>query len=644
MNPGKTRKSETQPTKHFTNEEPNGSIGKLHSSLLLKLSLFLGLVSFLLYANTLTNGFVLDDHTVIKDNLMVTKGISAIPDLLVTPYLHGWNESLPFDIYKPLSLVLFSVVYQFAGLQPMPFHIISVLLFCGCVILLFRFLDRLFLGEKTYTVFVAALLFAFHPIHTEVVANIKSCDELLCFFFAFLALNLFTGYMETGRRLPLFMGCLSFLLSLLSKETSITFLAIIPFIFFFYRNENRKRAIFIMSASFLIAGIFLTAHFSVLAYFHANHPAHIELIENALAKPSLPFESRLATVMLILGKYLQLLFYPWPLICDYSFNSIPYVHFTNAWVLFSLLLYVMIKLLMIYRFRKNHKDPMVIGILFYLVPLILFSNIFFLIGATMAERFMFFGSAGFCLCLAIAAEQLAAKRALKGIQMFKSPLVAVPLLVICSLFGVIVLHRNQDWSDNLKLYKADLAKAPEDIRLNYYVADELLLASENEETTVAQIYLAEAKSELRKATDAYPGYILAHFDLGLIMEKNGETDSAIVHFKRSLELYPNQLNLLYRLSRIYFGRKQFDLSIEYNKRALELNPANFNTYANIGMTYIQFGKPDSAIYYAHRSMALNPDFPGSYEVISKAWSASGNMDSAQKYSELARIKKAEFKQ
>src|SRR6185437_14769362 len=141
-------------------------------SLNFKLALLLGVFSILVYANTIRNGYVLDDSSVITENTIVVKGISAIPELLTTPYRRGFFVTSN-DLYRPLSLVMLAVEYEFFGMNPAPNHFINTLFFAGCVILLFFFLDKLFERKRTAVAFIAALLFAAHPIHTEVVANIK---------------------------------------------------------------------------------------------------------------------------------------------------------------------------------------------------------------------------------------------------------------------------------------------------------------------------------------------------------------------------------------------------------------------------------------------------------------------------------------
>ncbi len=196
------------------------------------LCIVLAVASLLVYVNTLKNGFVLDDSVVTTKNTIVKQGFKGIPELLVTPRTKGisFNKS---DNYRPLTLIMFAIEYQFFGDNAAVGHFFNILFFAGCVVLLFLFFDKLFERKKTVVVFIAAMLFALHPIHTEVVANIKSRDEIICFFLGFLSLNIFLEYMKTGKAWQLIMGSLALFLAFLSKETVITFLAIVPLVFFF---------------------------------------------------------------------------------------------------------------------------------------------------------------------------------------------------------------------------------------------------------------------------------------------------------------------------------------------------------------------------------------------------------------------------
>ena len=187
-----------------------------------KLSLILGLVSLLVYANTLKNSFVFDDLVLIEHNAAVNKGISGIPEIFATPYFKG-KINVSFDYYRPLSTVLFAIEYQIFGDTPFAGHLVNILLFSGCVLLLFFFLDNLFEQKKTGVAFIACLLFAVHPVNTEVVANIKSSDQLLCFFFAFSALDMYIKFVQKGKILQAITGSIFFFLSLLSITPSSIF-------------------------------------------------------------------------------------------------------------------------------------------------------------------------------------------------------------------------------------------------------------------------------------------------------------------------------------------------------------------------------------------------------------------------------------
>ncbi len=601
----------------------------------IKLALLLGVCSFLVYANTLRNGFVLDDHTVIRDNRLVTQGIGAIPKLLATPYHYGWSLNDYDNLYRPLSLVLFATEYSIWELDPAPYHFIEILLFAGCVILLFFFLDRLLERKKTIVAFITALLFALHPIHTEVVANIKSCDELLCFFFAFLGLNLFLRYSEQGKAAHMAAGVLCFLASILSKETVITMLAVVPLIFFVFRNEYKKRSVHIILGAIGAFMAYLAIRYCVFSVYHTTKP-EIDAIENTLAAPGLSYMSRIATAVLILGYYIKLLFIPYPLVCDYSLNSVPYAHFSDLAVIISLVLYVALAALMIYRFINNRKDPIAFGIFFYLVTIALFSNIPFLLGTTMGERLLFFPSVGFCLPVGFLIDKWAGANDKLLLHRLRGKKLLMILIPVCIIYAVITINRNADWVDNYTLYKTDLQKSPNDARLNQYVADILIsdiLSRETDPEKQKQV-VYDAITDLRRALSIYPAYTNAESDLGQAYSDLGMYDSAEVHTKRAIQLDPKAMTAITNMSRICFNGKRYAEAIAYNKMEIRLDPKNPINYANTAACYISAGRPDSAIYYANAGVSADPRFIGSYELLLSGYKTIGNIDSVRKYDEI----------
>ncbi len=620
----------------------NTSSKKIRFSLNLKLTLLLGLISFIVYANTLKNGFVLDDNDVIKSNAFVTKGIPAIPEILSTPYRRGFSINSN-DLYRPLSLVMFAAEYEFFELNSVPYHLINILLFAGCVILLFRFLDKLFEQKKTAVAFIASLLFALHPIHTEVVANIKSRDELLCFFFAFLCLNVFIKYIQSGKIIQLLVGSFCFFLSLISKETGITFLAIIPIVFFLYINEQRKRSIYITSGIVLAAVIFLAIRLSVLNSYNAGNVSDINFIDNALAKPGLAIESRIATAVLIMGFYIKLLFVPYPLICDYSYNSIPLVHFNDPLVLISLAVYLFLAFFSIRSLIKNHKDPFAFAILFFLVTISIFTNIPFLIGSAMGERFLFFGSVGYCLALPLIIEKFVGTKT--GFAILKQPKVLGVIIIISIVYCVITIARNDDWLDNYTLCKADIQKAPNNSRLHYYMGYELentVVKNEND-PAIQQHIRGEAINYFKQAIEIYPDFADARANLGYVYFNMSLYDSAEFYDKSALKFKPDFLDVINNLAKVYFVTKKYQQAIELFRKAIDANPNNAELYTNISACFGSLGRYDSAIAYANKGLLINPGFNVLYENIAFTYKLMGNRDSARKYEAIAQIKNPGFR-
>jgi protein O-mannosyl-transferase len=514
------------------------------------------------------------------------------------------------------------------------------------VILLFIFLDKLFYEKKTAVAFIAALLFALHPIHTEVVANIKSRDELLCFFFAFLCLNIFIKYVETGKIIQLLLGSFCFLLSFLSKETVVTFMAIIPFIFFFIKNENKKRSIYITISIAVVTIICLVARFEVLSYYHANNASDTYFIDNALTAQKLPPSVRIATAILILGLYFKLLFIPYPLSCDYSYNTIPFTSFSDPMVLVSLMIYISLAAIAIIRFLKDHKDPYAFAIIFFLVTLSLFSNIPFLIGAAMGERFLFFPSVGFCLLIGLFLERWVGKDTKTTLQILKHPKTLAVLIPVSIIYAFTVINRNKDWSDNYTLYSMDLKKVPVNSKLNYLIGSELMHETlddqEKDENTKKQ-KRKEAISFMRKAVTLYPDYMLAQADLGDAYYYDFQYDSAEVHLSIALKGNSENSSALNDMGGIYFFRKDYPKAIDLYRRAFEANTSFVNPCANIGVCYLFINKFDSAVYYTKKAISVDPGFKSSYEILASVYKAAGNVDSAKKYEAVAQKNNPGFK-
>ncbi len=198
--------------------------------------------SFILYGQSINYGYVLDDDLIYVYNKAVQQGIAGIPEIFTKTNcpLYMMQGS-----YRPLPMAHLAVEEQFSALTPSVNHFFNVFYYGLLGIILFALLSRLLKNTHRSIPLLITLIFLAHPVHSEVVANIKSRDEIFCFAFLLLSLLLLFKYIEKGKIAALATSVLCFFLGLLSKESGLTFLAIIPLALFYFSNEKIKRISFL---------------------------------------------------------------------------------------------------------------------------------------------------------------------------------------------------------------------------------------------------------------------------------------------------------------------------------------------------------------------------------------------------------------
>lgn len=318
--------------------------------------------AFVLYANTLNHEYTVDDDTVIKNNKITKKGISALPEIFTTAYRAGFWERKE-SLYRPLSVAMFAVEYSIAPEKPFVGHLMNVLLYALTAAVLFLLLSTLFANTNPILAFTATLLFIAHPLHTEVIANIKSRDEILCFLFAIASLLAMINYVKQKQTLQLVLSGVFIFMSLLSKENAITYVVIAPLTLYFFTGADKKQMITCTGMYAGATALYFVLRIAILG--GATNFTEIQLVNNSLIGAEGDFGKRFASAIYIMGRYIMLLFFPHPLSFDYSYNTFPLVTFGDFRALLSLaviggLAYYAIKGL-------KTKDPVAYGIFFFCI-------------------------------------------------------------------------------------------------------------------------------------------------------------------------------------------------------------------------------------------------------------------------------------
>ncbi len=559
-------------------------------------------LAFALYFNVLQHAYVMDDYGVLRDDFLVKRGIHGISTILQRPYRYG-TGNVSDNLYRPFSQIMFAVEWEISPGNPALSHFLNVLFYATSGSLLFMILRRILPGRNAFPALLAALLWLFHPVHSEVVANIKSRDEIMAAFFLFLSVLSLMEFLKSSKRRYMAGSLMCFLLALFSKESAIAFLFIFPIISWYFLRVSVKRNLF-ASASFLIpTALYLLARQSVLAKYAV--PLTITAADNFLvAAPDAA--SRVATAIMILGKYLLLLFYPYRLVCDYSYNQIPIVGFDSPLVWISLVAYAAALVYALINFTK--KSVVVFAIIVYLVTISICSNMIILIGTSFAERLLFLPSVGICLLAGVAISRLAegpfTREKESAIKNKSALLIAI---IILSLFAVRTVTRSAEWKNEWTLISADIQRSPNSARMRY--AHGIALRDRGKEQRSEDAYrdyMKQAIREFERCVSILPTYMEAYQELGLAWQRLGNADKALQCYERALKLDPKKAATYSNMAIIFFDRKDYDKALELHQKAVALDPNFENGYLNIGSIYGQQGNYGQAIENFEKVIRINP--------------------------------------
>ena len=593
--------------------------------------LALSLMVLLLYGNTLTFDYALDDEALILNNEAVQKGFDGIADI----FIKGKDYENSLQPFRPVTSVCFAIQRSLAGRSATFGHFISLLLYVINLQLLFTLLQRLFRQFHPLLPALIVALFAAHPIHSEVVANIKSQDELLAATFGLLAWLKFLPKQESVSigRSDVITGSLYFFLALLSKESAIAFALIIPA----SRNlvlKQAPRSILLHAVPLLILGLVFVWIRSLYVPFTIDASAD-PLLANVLNGAKNIGETS-ATKMVILLQFLRAVFLPWPMSWDYSFNEIPISTWSQATPWLGLLLYALLVVVVLFRFRQW---PIVsFCILFFFISTSPTNNLFFTTGSTFAERFLYVPSIAFCIALVVTI----AKALKTDIRQFPEPGRRPLFLVIGTLVlagSVLSVVRAADWRNNKTLFSADVRHAPNSTRTHYSLASELMKEAQRTTDYRKRIeLLKESAASFDRSIAIHPGNFQAWYNYGLNRALAGDTVKAINFYRQTIKLSPTYLVAMNNLAVIYDALGATDSASVWYRQILALDSGNAIAVSNLSITFFNqglrlnaAGKREEAISAYRKSAFTDPSNSLPLNNLASLFASEAQYDSALVY-------------
>lgn len=509
--------------------------------------LFILMFSVALYANTLKNGFVIDDEDTIVKNLLI-KDLRNLPKLFTKAYFHLSSEWT----YRPVVTFSYFVDYRLFGLKAWGFHLTNVLLHAMNGALLYVFLTFLFRhnASESYTTnppLLISLLFATHPVLTEAVNVISFREDLLVFLLYMATVTIYLVLQHSANR-PWFsislylLSCFLYIVALFSKEMAATLPLTVYCYERIYGNKSVKPPLILLNP-YNIGYIIITLIYSFIYFSCLRDPA----IEVYI--PLWSLDERLLTLPWLLLNYLKIVIFPVSLSSDYEINPIRYIlstSFVGPLIIIASIITVSIV------WRRN--KIMAFGILFFLVTLMPVYNIFPLV-MPMAERYLYLPMVGFVivgwLLINRIFESLITDR--QNLYMF------IIWSCIVAVFAIIVVNRNTVWRDEYSLWTDTIRKMPKSSRVHNNLGKEFF----------KQDRIDEAIKEFKTAVTLNPKDAWYHANLGSAYAEQGNIDEGIKKLQTALKIDPDNSEMHSELGALYLkkglrdkSRQEYEISLK----------------------------------------------------------------------------------
>jgi Tfp pilus assembly protein PilF len=476
---------------------------------------------------------------------------------------------------------MFAFEWQIAPDKPFISHVINVSLYAATGWALWITWRRILVNYPPALVAMTVFFFMAHPIHTEVVCNIKSRDEIMALLFGTLSMYALWRYLELKKVEWLLTALFTYTVAMFSKESAIMFIFIFPLTMWYFTTRPLSEILKIAAVMVIPAAIFLLIRQSVLST--QTQQEIYSILDNFMVGAKNKGE-QLASAFMMCGKYLLVLIFPHPLVCDMGYPQFKPVSFSDWKAVLGMFTYVGMGVWALLNVGKKHL--LSYAIFFYLICFALFSNVVFLIGTSYGERLQYMPSFGFALALAWAICKWFKIDDLREIWNPNGKGAAVWGVagVIIALYAIKTISRNPAWENSATLYAADLPNSPNCAKLNYHNALEVARVAMDEKTGVVKdkAGLEHAVECYSKCIKLYPEYHDAFGGRGIAYFRLGQYDKAFEDYQISLKHRPNNAPVLSNMGYIYFMRGQLDKAEEVYKQSIQYDPRFVDARRNLG--------------------------------------------------------------
>jgi tetratricopeptide (TPR) repeat protein len=559
------------------------------------------LLVMVVYLPALRGGFVWDDDDYVTANAALG-GLDGLRRI--------WFEPGATPQYYPLTFSTFWLE-QFAwGLRPPGYHLVNILLHAANAVLLWRVLRALAVPGA----WLAAAIFALHPVHVESVAWIAERKNVLSGFFyllSSLAYLRFTGLGDSGTQNPeprtqnfFYAGSLVlFIFALLSKSVTCTLPLAILLVLWWKRGRiGWRRDMLPLTPFFGAAGIMAaTTVWMEHGIVGARGPDW-----------ALSFMERCLVAGRAFWFYVFKLAWPDRLAFNYAKWDID----AGSWWQYLFPIGVLAVLIVLWTRRAKIGRGPVAAVLFFaltLFPALGFVDYYPMIYSYVADHFVYLASIGL---IALLAAWISGFEILQ--LKFQAP-ARIGALTMFLTLALLTWRQCGIYTDLKTLWSDTLAKNPNSwLAHNNYGT---LLVEEGK--------LEEAGYHFERALRLNPSYDNAHYNMGVVFAQTGKPGEAIACYREALRLNPESAQAHHNLGLVFAGQGDLDLGIVEFQRAILIKPDYAKAHNNLGLTLAGKENWEAASAHYAEAIRIDPGFADPYNNLGVLQARLGRLAEAQ---------------
>jgi len=592
------------------------------------------LLAVLCYANSLFNAFVYDDEQQILQNPYV-KSWHYLPQIFTTTVWSFVGAAGTTNYYRPLMTFTYLLLWQAFKDIPFGFHLFNITLNAAVVVLVFATGKGLFRDRRV--AWIAAALFAIHPVHTEVVDWIAAVPELEVTFFVLLTFWFFTQLDKSSWKFQIAtVG--SFALAVLCKEPALMFAPLAIAFEHFVRPDNHGASLVAKMKSYGPLCVLAAAYLALrVALFGKLAPV--------LQHPRITWPQTIYSAFALVAGYTKYLFWPAPLSAFHVFHAS-----VSPWefpVLAGISIFVAAVALTLY--LRTRAPAAAFCILWMGITIAPVLNARWMASNVFTERYSYLPSVAFCWLVALYALQLWDRSAAKASWPRAILVAAASVIALTSVVSIV--RRNTIWRDDMTLYTRTLQTDPDAavIRSNraslYFDALQYdkalpewrLALAQKPDNVVTMNALGllytrlarndEAEAMFQQAIAAKPLWGDSHFSRALLLQKTDHLPEALVEFKTGVTLSPLSAPAHRWYGEALLENNQRDEAIAQFQQAVELDPT-LEAMHDLSELYVLQGRNADAEPVIRRITALYPYDSSAHLMLGKILEQAGKRDQA----------------